>query len=116
MSEPITFSGDDLARRVPLLGQFREDLVSTITPLTDIAACRWANHATSDDEMTTQARGGVHGVLVKYILPSYVSLGGSVGVQGDKLDIVRQVGDSTEGTNNEVAGGWPGGGGTGVHV
>ncbi|WP_432990143.1 hypothetical protein [Dactylosporangium sp. CA-233914] len=102
MNVRIEFSGDDLARRVPLLGQFRDDLIGTLTPLTDIAACRWADGVDQDDEQTIQARNAVRGVLSQYILPSYVQLGDSVGVQGDKLDLVRKIGDNIESTNGEA--------------
>ncbi|WP_432842800.1 hypothetical protein [Dactylosporangium sp. CA-092794] len=109
MSGRIEFSGDDLARRVPLLGQFQDDLTGTVTPLTDIAACRWADGADGDDELTIQARNAVHGVLTQYVLPAYVELGDAVGVQGDKLGIVHRIGENTEAGNGEAAGGWGGG-------
>jgi len=110
MSGRIEFSGDELARRVPLLGQFRDDLTGTLTPLMDIAACHWADGADSDDEQTVQARSAVRGVVGAYILPAYAELGGAVGVQGDKLDLVRKIGDNIEDGNGEVAGNWGAGG------
>lgn len=110
MSGQIEFSGDALAQRVPLLGQFREDLTSTLRPLLDIAECHWADGCDGDDELAHQARGAVREVLGKYVLPSYAELGESVGIEGEKLDVVRKIGENTEGTNSEVAGGWGSGG------
>lgn len=110
MSERISFNGDDLARRVPLLGTFQESLVATVTPLGDIAACRWADGAPESDELTAQAREAVRGMLADYVFPSYEVLGSAVGMQGGKLDAIHQIGDNTEATNGEVAGGWNDGG------
>ncbi|NBE80117.1 hypothetical protein [Micromonospora rubida] len=109
MSGSIEFSGDALAQRVPLLGQFRTDLENTLTPLVDIAACRWAAGAPADDEFTMQVREAVRKMMAEYVLPAYVQLGESVGLQGDKLDLVRRIGEQTESGNSEIAGGWGGG-------
>jgi hypothetical protein len=105
----IEFSGDDLAARVPLLGQFRGHLIDTATPLVDISLCRWAGHPDGDDEITLQARNAVHGLLAKYVLPAYGLLGESVGLQGEKLGVVRNIGENTEDINGDAAGGWDGG-------
>ncbi|GAB2922112.1 hypothetical protein GCM10027280_06670 [Micromonospora polyrhachis] len=105
----IEFSGEALARRVPLLGQFQSDLEETVKTLVDIAACRWADDAPGDDKVTLQARKAVRDMLVKYVFPSYTALGGAVGLQGEKLDVVRRIGDNTEASNAEAAGGWGGG-------
>lgn len=102
----IEFSGDDLAGRVPLLGQFRDDLKETVDPLLDIAACRWAEGVPGDDATTLQARAAVQEMLHKYVLPAYEALGESVGFQGEKLDLVRHIGENTEAGNSEAAGGW----------
>ncbi|MEV0128433.1 hypothetical protein AB0H83_08200 [Dactylosporangium sp. NPDC050688] len=110
MSGQIQFSGDALAQRVPLLGQFRDDLAGTLRPLMDIAECHWADGCEGDDELALQARGAVREVLGKYVLPSYAELGESVGIEGEKLDLVRKIGDNTEGSNSDVAGGWGSGG------
>lgn len=109
-AQRIEFSGENLAQRVPLLGKFRDDLAETVDPLVDIAACRWAQNVPGDDEVTLQARAAVQDMMIKYVLPAYAQLGGSVGLQGEKLDLVRHVGDNTEAGNSEVAGGWEGGG------
>jgi hypothetical protein len=109
----IEFSGDDLARRVPLLGQFRDDLAGMIDPLADIVACRWADGVPDKDTTTLQARDAVRGVLAKYVTPAYGELGEAVGLQGDKLDLVRRIGDSTEAGNTDLAGGWGEGEGEG---
>jgi hypothetical protein len=105
----IEFSGDDLAIRVPLLGQFREHLIDTVTPLVDISLCRWAGHPDGDDEITLQASKAVHGLLTEYVLPAYGLLGESVGVQGEKLGVVGAIGQNTEDVNGDAAGGWGGG-------
>ncbi|WP_320065632.1 hypothetical protein [Micromonospora sp. RTGN7] len=111
MNGSIEFSGDALAQRVPLLTEFRQHLVDILEPLTDVVACRWADGAPANDEFTMAARENVRKMLVDYVLPAYLQLGESVGVQGEKLDVVRQVGENTEAGNAEVAGGWSGGGG-----
>jgi hypothetical protein len=102
----IEFSGDDLTRRVPLLGQFCDDLIAVVTPLIDISQCQWAE---GDDEMTMQARATIFDLMTKYVLPAYSLLGEAVGMQGDKLGLVRLIGDQTEATNGQSAG-WTGGG------
>ncbi|GAB3156683.1 hypothetical protein GCM10027290_54930 [Micromonospora sonneratiae] len=105
----IEFSGDGLARRVPLLGQFQGHLMDTVSLLVDIAACRWADDVPEDDKVTLQAREAVHGMLMKYVLPAYGALGEVVGIQGEKLGIVHRIGENTEASNAEAAGGWGGG-------
>lgn len=109
MNGQISHSGDDLVRRVPLLGVFQDDLAAVLGPLADIAACRWAAGAPGDDRVTHGARAAVHGVVSGYVMPTYVGLGESVGLQADKLDVVRRIGDDTEAGNGELAGGWGGG-------
>ncbi len=108
-AEHIEFAGDDLARRVPLLGQFRTDLKRTVDPLLDVAACHWADGVPGDDDVTLQAKAAISGMLDQYVLPVYALLADAVGFQGEKLHIVRQIGDNTEAGNSEAAGGWGGG-------
>jgi hypothetical protein len=107
--QPIEFSGDALAQRVPLLGAFQENLASIFEPLADVGACRWAEGAPKDDELTAQTLAAVRQMMGDYILPAYELLGEAVGLQGDKLDMVRRIGDNTEATTTEIAGGWGGG-------
>jgi hypothetical protein len=110
MSNRIDFSGDDLASRVPLLSEFRDTLMSVIDPLVDVAACRWADGAPPDDDITAQAKKGVSGMITTYLYPGYDVLGDSVGAQGTKMDLVRRIGDNIEDGNTETAD-WGGGGG-----
>ncbi|MEU5941632.1 hypothetical protein ABZ807_21150 [Micromonospora sp. NPDC047548] len=105
----IEFSGDDLAQRVPLLAQFQEDLIKTVNPLVDIAACRWADDVPEDDEVTLQARAAVQGMLMKYVFPAFVELGDVTGIQHDKWDFVRRIADNTEAISDEMVGDLGGG-------
>ncbi|MGW1062319.1 hypothetical protein [Micromonospora rubida] len=105
----IEFSGDALAQRVPLLADFQGELGRFLGPLADIAMCRWADGAPADDEFTMEARAAVRKMLAEYVFPAYAQLGESVGLQGEKLDMVRRIGENTEASNTEVAGGWGGG-------
>jgi hypothetical protein len=109
MTTPLSFDGDALANRVPLLGQFRDDLHDTIVPLSEIAACRWADGVPGDDDQSLQARANIKQMFEKYIMPAYQELGDAMGFQGEKLGLVRQIGENTENSNGEVAGGWGGG-------
>lgn len=108
-AEHIEFAGDDIARRVPLLAQFRSEMKRTVDPLLDIAACHWADGVPGDDDVTLQARAAIGGMLAQYILPVYGLLADAIGYQGEKLDIVRRIGDNTEAGNSEAAGAWGGG-------
>lgn len=101
--ENISFDGDDLIRRVPLLGQAQTDLEGVAEALFEIAACRWADGVPDDDKITLQARDSVHGMLTEYVFPSYGQCGGAFGFQGEKLGLFRRIGDNTEDTNTEAA-------------
>lgn len=107
-AENIQFDGEDLARRVPLLGQSQTDLESVAEALVEIAACRWADGVPNDDTTTLQARDAVHGMLAQYVFPAYGQCGAAFGFQGEKLGLFRRIGDNTEDTNTETAGGWGG--------
>ena len=96
MSARIDFSGDDLAGRVPMFGEFKDTLMSVIDPLTDVAACRWADGVPADDHVTLQARDGVRGMITEYLYPGYGVLGESVGAQGDKMDKIIHDSDEIE--------------------
>lgn len=107
--ERIEFLGDELIRRVPLLAQFREDLIATVAPLLEIAECHWADGA--HDELTVQARGTLKQLLNAYVLPCYEVLGDAVGIdQLEKLEMYGQIGDLTEAVNGASAGAMSGGG------
>jgi hypothetical protein len=104
----ISFSGEEISRRVPLLAEFHEHLLELVNPMIEVAACRWADGV--DDEMSIQMRESVRKMVNGYILPVYAELGESLGFQGDKLSAFRRIGDQTE-HNAAGAAGFTGGGG-----
>jgi hypothetical protein len=108
MTTPIVFNGDAVRLHVPLLEQFKVDLLGTVGPLGEVAACHWADGVPDGDTQSLQARDYVKQMFDQYIMPAYGQLGEAIGVQGDKLGLVGQIGDHTESSNAEVASGWDG--------
>ncbi|WP_416902604.1 hypothetical protein [Micromonospora echinospora] len=98
----VEFNGDALAQRVPLLGQFKDHLISTVDPVRQIAECRWAAGVPADDELSLQARAAVQQVLAGIVLAAYAKLAQAAGFQGEKVDLVRRVGENTEATGAEL--------------
>jgi hypothetical protein len=109
MGLSLNFDGDALAARVPLLGRFRDDLHDTIAFLSDIAACLWAEGVPADDAQSLQARDNIKQMFDQYIMPAYRELADALGFQGEKLGLVKQIGDHTEHANGEVATSWSSG-------
>ncbi|MGC4807647.1 hypothetical protein [Micromonospora sp. DT233] len=106
----ISHDGDQLANQVPLLHAFQGLMIETIDMLMRIAECHWANGAPADDEFTMAARANIRKMFSDYVFPTYLMLGEAVGLQGDKLGLVKKIGENTEGGNTEMAGGWGEGG------
>ncbi|SCL13138.1 hypothetical protein [Micromonospora inyonensis] len=98
----IEFNGDALAQQVPLVGQFKDHLIGTVDPVRQIAECRWAAGVPADDELSLQARAAVQQVLAGIVLAAYAKLAHAAGFQGEKLDLVRRVGENTEATGTEM--------------
>ncbi len=103
----IQHDGDAIASRVPALkalqghyGDFGEWLVS-------VAGVDFVGDA--KDEATLYAKATFDKIMTAFG-KIYVGLGQAIGVQGDRLNLVRRIGDETEAGTSQHAGNWPGGG------
>ncbi|ONH62028.1 hypothetical protein CcI49_00905 [Frankia sp. CcI49] len=107
--ENITFDGDELANKVPILAEFRDDVVAFGKELADgIAQNNFA--ADAEDEASKLAYAMFRQVMQAFD-KIYGALGTAIGVQGDRLGIVRNIGEATEAGAADTAGNWSGGGG-----
>ncbi|GAA2217888.1 hypothetical protein ACFY2R_20355 [Micromonospora olivasterospora] len=99
MSEKaISFNGDALAQRVPLLGEFKEELIGTIDPLMSVAECRWAG----EDEQSQAVRAIVMNLLGNQVLGILGLLANASGFQGEKLGLYHRNGVYTEDGSNDM--------------
>ncbi|MCM3920749.1 hypothetical protein ND748_03535 [Frankia sp. AiPs1] len=106
--EVILHDGDEIAQKVPMLSTFRQQVTDLGGELADtIARNNFAKGA--KDEVSLYAESSFQ-ELMDAFGKIYGALGEAVGLQGDRLSVVRQIGDTTEGETTEEAG-WesPGG-------
>jgi hypothetical protein len=106
----ISHHGDQLGNQVPALHEFRTIMNDDINTLMEIVECRWAKGAPASDEFTMAACATIRKMLIDNVFRTYLQLGEAVGLQGDKLNLVRRIGENTEGGNTELASGWGEGG------
>jgi hypothetical protein len=106
----IRHDGDEIAQKVPLLSTFRQQVTDLGGELADtIARNKFADGA--KDEVSRYAQKSFQ-QLMEAFGEIYGALGEAVGLQGDRLSVVRRIGDTTEGESTEHAEGWsqsPGG-------
>ncbi|EFC84681.1 hypothetical protein [Parafrankia sp. EUN1f] len=109
--EQIQFNGDELAEKVPMLADFREAFLAFGEELAEgIAQHNFARDAHDEVSKLSYA---MFKQLMKYFGKIYDALGEAVGVQGDRLEAVRTIGEATETDATHSAGGWSGGGARG---
>jgi hypothetical protein len=107
--ELIQHDGDAIARRVPQIITFRGEVVSFGSDLSGtLADNRFAEGA--DDEVSLFAED-TFGQLMDSFGQIYGEFGKAIGLQGNRLDVVRQIGDDTDGRATDHASGWDGSGG-----
>ncbi|CAO5147312.1 ESX-1 secretion-associated protein [Frankia sp. AiPs1] len=102
----IRQDGDEIAAKVPAIKTLQGDYGTFGTWLARIAGVDFAGDA--KDEATLYAKATFHQIMTAFG-KIYTSLGTAIGVQGDRLDAVRQIGDQTESGASSHASGWSGG-------
>ncbi|KQC35640.1 hypothetical protein UK82_25405 [Frankia sp. ACN1ag] len=105
----IRHDGDEIAQKVPALGAFRQHVTDLGGELADtLGRNKFADGA--KDEVSLYAQETFQ-QLMDAFGKIYGALGEAIGLQGDRLSVVRQIGDNTEGETTEQAGNWqsPGG-------
>ncbi|WP_261560618.1 hypothetical protein [Frankia tisae] len=104
--ELLEHDSDELARAVsPLLG-YRGMVVTFGTWLDGVAGTDFVGDA--KDEPTLYAKLTFDKIMTAFG-KIYGALGQAIGLQGDRLDLVRHIGDQTEDGTTQTAEGWPGG-------
>lgn len=102
--DTIAFDGDDLARKVPMISRFREQVTGLGMDLKNTLAQN--DFAAGATDQTSLYAASMFQQLMGAFGQIYGALGEAVGLQGDRLAAVRQIGDATEGAATEQAGGW----------
>ncbi len=107
MSEQlIRHDGDELANKVPALKAYRDEFVTFGTWLGRVAGTDFVGDA--KDDATLYAKSTFDKIMTAFS-KVYGALGQAIGLQGDRLELVRRIGDDTEDGASKTAEGWPGG-------
>ncbi|SNQ46310.1 conserved hypothetical protein [Frankia canadensis] len=99
--QEITQDGDAIAARVPAVHAFQDHLVTVGKLLHQAATTDFAGDA--KDEATLIAKATFTQIMDSFG-KVYGALGQAVGLQGDRLDAVRRIGDQTESAATQSAG------------
>ncbi len=104
--ELLEHDSDEIARAVAPLKGYRGEVVTFGTWLDGVAGTDFVGDA--KDEATLYAKSTFDKVIRDFGVV-YGALGKAIGLQGDRLDVVRHIGDQTEDGAAKTAEGWPGG-------
>ncbi|WP_018637224.1 hypothetical protein [Parafrankia elaeagni] len=107
--EPLWHDGDAIGEKVPALFSFQSALVLFGLKLTETLA-EHPFAAGVEDEMSETA-GKTFKRLIDSFEKIFGALGEAVGLQGDRLQVVRAIGEQTEGDATALGGSWGGSGG-----
>ncbi|MEX5636806.1 hypothetical protein [Parafrankia sp. FMc2] len=108
-AEPLWHDGDAIGEKVPALFSFQDALALFALKLAETLA-RYPFATGVEDEMSKTA-GKTFEQLIDSFGQIFGALGEAVGLQGDRLQVVRGIGEQTEGDATTQAGAWGGSGG-----
>ncbi len=104
----ILHDGDEIAQKVPMLSTFRQMVIDFGNELAEaLGQNKFAEGA--KDEVSLYAQSSFQ-QLMDAFGKIYGALGEAIGLQGDRLSVLRQIGDDTEGATTEQSS-WPSSGG-----
>jgi hypothetical protein len=105
----IEHDGDEIVKKVPALFDFNRDLQLLGDQLASVIGAYPFAEGTNDP--TLQAAQSTFQQLMDVFGQIYTALGDAVGLQGGRLNLVRQIGDDTEDGATASAGQWQASGG-----
>jgi hypothetical protein len=93
VSDEIVHDGDAIAAKVPALNNFRDQIAEFDQVLSDLATTDFVKGAR--DAQTQNAQSTFTSIMGD-VIEIFQSLGGAIGLQGDRFKVVHDLGTVTE--------------------